>query len=216
MFDLFLEGTSLSENAVEGRRERKKRELRARIYETARQLFLEHGFEATTVAQIAEAADVAQGTFFNHFPSKQAVLAELTNEVSGYLQSMVDQQLARPVSALDRITGFADSVAKEVGQARALARDVLVELMRTSARPGEAYPYLARVRESFSAVLREGQETGDVRADLDATFLAEMVVGALHVGVTNWLVDPGYPLEERLLQTAAFIREAIQARTEPG
>jgi hypothetical protein len=72
------------------------------------------------------------------------------------------------------------------------------------------------VRESFSAVLREGQETGDVRADLDATFLAEMVVGALHVGVTNWLVDPGYPLEERLLQTAAFIREAIQARTEPG
>jgi len=216
MIDLFLEGTSLSENAVEGRRERKKRELRARIYETARQLFLEHGFEATTVAQIAEAADVAQGTFFNHFPSKQAVLAELTNEVSGYLQSMVDQQLARPVSALDRITGFADSVAKEVGQARALARDVLVELMRTSARPGEAYPYLARVRGLFGEILREGQEQGDVRADLDATFLAEMVVGALHVGVTNWLVDPGYPLEERLLQTAAFIREAIQARTESG
>jgi AcrR family transcriptional regulator len=216
MCNFFLEGTVLSENAVEGRRERKKRELRVRIYETARQLFLEHGFEATTVAQIAEAADVAQGTFFNHFPSKQAVLAELTNEVSGHLQSMVDQQLARPVSALDRITGFADSVAKEVAQARGLARDVLLELMRTSARPGEAYPYLTRVREPFSAVLREGQEEGDVRADLDAAFLAEMVVGALHVGVTNWLVDPGYPLEERLLQTAAFIREAIQARTESG
>jgi AcrR family transcriptional regulator len=211
-----VEGTILSENAVEGRRERKKRELRERIYETARQLFLEHGFEATTVAQIAETADVAQATFFNHFPSKQAVLAELTNEVSGYLQSMVDQQLARPVSALDRITGFADSVAKEVGQARGLARDVLVELMRTSARPGEAYPYLARVHGPFSEILREGQEKGDVRADLDAAFLAEMVVGALHVGVTNWLVDPGYPLEERLLQTAAFIREAIQARTEWG
>jgi len=204
------------ENAVEGRRERKKRELHVRIYETARQLFLEHGFEATTVAQIAEAADVAQGTFFNHFPSKQAVLAELASEVSGYLQCMVDQQLARPVSALDRITGFADSVAKEVGQARGLARDVLLELMRTSARPGEAYPYLARVHEPFSAVLREGQQAGDVRTDLDATFLAEMLVGALHVGVTNWLVDPGYPLEGRLLQTAAFIREAIQARRQSG
>jgi AcrR family transcriptional regulator len=206
----------MSEGAAEGRRERKKRELRVRIYETARQLFLEHGFEATTVAQIAEAADVAQGTFFNHFSSKQAVLAELASEASGYLQSMVDQQLARPVSALDRITGFADSVAKELEQAGGLARDVLLELMRTSARPGEAYPYLARVHEAFGAVLHEGQEAGDVRADLDATFLAETVVGALHVGVTNWLVDPGYPLEERLLQTAAFIREAIQARTESG
>ena len=216
MCGFFLEGTALSENAVEGRRERKKRQLRVRIYETARQLFLEHGFEATTVAQIAEAADVAQGTFFNHFPSKQAVLAEVTSEVSGYLQSIVDQQLARPVSALDRITGFAESVAKEVGQARGLARDVLLEVMRTSARPGEAFPYLTRVHEPFTAILREGQEKGDVRADLDAAFLAEMVVGALHVWVTKWLVDPAYPPEERLLQTATFIPEAIQARTESG
>jgi AcrR family transcriptional regulator len=215
-FDLTLEGTFLLVNAVEGRRERKKRELRARIYEAARQLFLEHGFEATTVAQIAEAADVAQGTFFNHFPSKQAVLAELTSEVSGHLQSMVDEQLLLPVSALNRITGFADCVAKELAQARGVAREVLLEVMRTSARPGEAYPYLARVHEPFTAILREGQATGEVRSDLDAAFLAEMVVGALNVGVTNWLVDPGYPLEERLLQTAAFIRGAIQARTESG
>ena len=182
----------------------------------ARQLFLEHGFEATTVAQIAEAADVAQGTFFNHFPSKQAVLAEMTSEVSGHLESMVDEQLMRPIPALDRITGFADCVAKEIAQARGLARDVLLELMRTGASAGEAYPYLERVHEPFTAILREGQAKGEVRADLDAAFLAEMVVGALQVGVTNWLVDPGYPLEERLLQTAAFIRGAIQARTESG
>ena len=127
---------------------------------------------------------------------------------------MVDEQLLRPGSALDRITGFADCVAKEVAQTRGLARDVLLEVMRTSARPGDAYPYLARVHVPFTAILREGQAKGDVRDDLDATFLAEMVVGALHVGVTNWLVDPGYPLEERLLQTAAFIRGAIQTRTE--
>ena len=107
-------------------------------------------------------------------------------------------------------------MAKGVAGARGLAREVLIEVMRTSARPGEAYPYLTRVYEPFAEILREGQENGDVRADLDAAFLAEMVVGTLHVGVTNWLVDPGYPLEERLLQTAAFIREAIQARAESG
>lgn len=206
----------LATAVVEGRRERKKRELRAHVYETARRLFLEHGFEATTVAQIAEAADVAQGTFFNHFPSKQAVLAELTSEVSGHLQVMVDEQLMRPVSALDRITGFAESVGEELEQARGIARDVLLEVMRTSARPGEAYPYLARVHEPFTAILREGQAKGDVRADLDAAFLAEMVVGALNVGVTNWLIDPAYPLEERLREIAAFIRGAIQPRSESG
>jgi AcrR family transcriptional regulator len=211
-----LEGAALAEAAVEGRRERKKRELHARIYETARQLFLERGYEATTVAEIAEAADVAQGTFFNHFSSKQDVLAEITSEVSDHLQGMVDEQLARPVSVLERVAGFANAVANDVSQARVLARDVLLELMRTGARPGEAFPYLAGVHEPFTAILREGQEKGEVRTDLEAAFLAEIVVGGLHVAVTNWLVDPDYPLEERLRQTAAFLTEAIQPQAPPG
>ena len=63
---------------IEGRRERKKRELRSRIYQTARTLFLSQGFEATTVEQIAAAADIAPATFFNHFQSKNALLGEMT------------------------------------------------------------------------------------------------------------------------------------------
>lgn len=198
--------------AVEGRRERRKRELRARIYETARQLFLEHGFEATTVEQIADAADIAPGTFFNHFQSKHAVLGDMTSEVSDRLQAIIDQQLAGPASAQERITGFADCAANEIEQARGLTHDVLLELMRSSARSGKAVPYLSRVHEPFTAILREGQGRGEVRADLDATFLAEMVVGALNAAVANWLNDPEYPLEKRMRQAAAFIGEAIRPR----
>jgi AcrR family transcriptional regulator len=203
----------MAEAAVEGRRERKKRELHERIYEVARQLFLERGFEATTVAEIAEAADVAQGTFFNHFASKQAVLAELTDEVSDHLQALVDDQLARRVSTLERVAGFADSVAEQVIRNRTLAREVVFELMRTGAGPGDAYPYLAGAYEPFTELLREGQRRGEVRSDLDPAFLAEIVIGALNVSMTHWLVDPDYPLEERMSQTAAFLTEAIQPRT---
>ena len=206
----------MAEAAAPGRRERKKRELHTRIYETARQLFLERGFEATTVAEIAEAADVAQGTFFNHFSSKQDVLAAITSEVSDHLQGMVDVQLARPVSTLERVAGFADSIADQLIQTRGLARDVVLELMRTGARPGNAYPYLSGAYEPFTEVLREGQRRGEVRADLDAAFLGEIVIGALNVSVTHWLVDPDYPLQERMRQTAAFLTEAIQPRTPPG
>jgi AcrR family transcriptional regulator len=197
-------------SAAEGRRERKKRELRARIYERARQLFREHGFEATTVEQIAEAADVAQATFFNHFPSKSAVLSEMTGEVFDRLQELVNQQLERPVSAQERIRGFADNVASEIEQARGLARDVLRELMRISAPRDHAVPYVSRVREPFAAIIREGQEEGDVRTDLDASFLADMVIGTLNVAITNWLNDPEFPLERWLRQAATFIGEAIQ------
>ena len=201
--------------ASEGRRQRKKRQLRAHIYETARQLFLKHGYEASTVAQIAEAADVAPATFFNHFSSKSAVLAEMTSEVSEHLQALVDQQLKRPVSAQDRILGFADAVASDVAEARGLARDVLLELMRGRARPGEDAPYLSPVHEPFATMIREGQVAGEVRTDLDATFLAEMVLGALNVAMSHWMNDPEFPLEQWLRQAAAFICEAIEPRTSP-
>ncbi|MCG2620848.1 TetR/AcrR family transcriptional regulator [Arthrobacter sp. I2-34] len=54
-----------------GRRARKKQQTMERIAETARGLFLEHGFDGVTVAQIAAAADVSEQTVFNHFRTKE-------------------------------------------------------------------------------------------------------------------------------------------------
>ncbi len=71
----------MSEPVNEGRREKRKRELRDRIYTVAQELFTAQGFEDTTVEQIAAAADVVPATFFNHFQNKNAVLAEMTTEV---------------------------------------------------------------------------------------------------------------------------------------
>ncbi len=54
-----------------GLRERKKEQTRQLIAETARRLFVERGFEQVTVAQIARAADVAEQTVYNYFPTKE-------------------------------------------------------------------------------------------------------------------------------------------------
>ena len=54
-----------------GRRERKKQQTRSHIAATARRLFLERGFERVTVAEVARAADVAEKTVFNYFPTKE-------------------------------------------------------------------------------------------------------------------------------------------------
>jgi AcrR family transcriptional regulator len=79
----------------QGLRERKKQRTREQIAEAAMRLFAERGYQATTIADIAAAADVAPRTFFAYFPSKEAVVF-----------NNVDRDLARLASALcDRLPG---------------------------------------------------------------------------------------------------------------
>ena len=59
-----------------GLRERKKVRTRSAIQHHALRLFREQGYEATTVSQIAEAAEVSESTFFRYFGSKEAVVLE--------------------------------------------------------------------------------------------------------------------------------------------
>lgn len=56
-----------------GLRERKKEQTRQQISAVARQLFFERGYDAVTVAQIAEAADVSEATVFNYFRTKEGL-----------------------------------------------------------------------------------------------------------------------------------------------
>ena len=199
-------------NETPGRRERKKRARRERIYEAARQLFLEQGYAATTVEQIAEAADVAQTTFFNHFQSKDAVLREMTGEISAHLEAMLQQELATSDTAERRIRRFATQALRALGATEGLAREVLLELLRKASGPGTALPYLASVREPFTLIVREGQSAGDVRRVLFPTLLAELVIGLLNTALLGWLNDPGYPFEKRMSQFVDVIAELIRPR----
>ena len=65
----------------EGRRERKKRETRLRISDLATGLMMERGFDAVTMAEVAEAADVSVNTVYNYFPTKEDLFFDREKEM---------------------------------------------------------------------------------------------------------------------------------------
>ena len=77
------------------RRERKKQQNRQRLLDCAIDLFQTQGFDKTTVDDIAEAADVSRGTFFNYFPTKEHLLDDIgdaaLDDFSGMLPAVCDE-----------------------------------------------------------------------------------------------------------------------------
>jgi AcrR family transcriptional regulator len=197
-----------------GRRERRKLEVRERIYSVARELFSKQGFESTTVDEIARVADVAPATFFNHFQSKQALLGLMTGEVFEVLHTMTSQHLEGEGSSPEKLRAFISSATEGISASRGIARDVLLEFMRSDATPDGPHPYLERVFEPFVALIEQGQRAGEVRSDYDASFLAQMAVGMLNSAITNWLANPDYPVETGLVDAAEFA--LITLRPESG
>jgi AcrR family transcriptional regulator len=152
-----------------GLRERKKREARQHISDVATRLFAGRGFEAVTVAEIAEAAGVAKATVTNYFPRKEDLLLDTQAEAEHLLvEAIRTRPPGQPV----------------VEAVRALLHRLLAERHALSvAAPGAARfgnlvagspALLSRAREQReqleSAVARLlTAETGDpVRADLVA------------------------------------------------
>lgn len=196
-----------------GRRERRKQEIRSRLYEAARLLFNQQGYDATTIEQIADAADCAPATFFNHFQNKQTVLGLMTSEVVCQLQQIIEAEFKHTGSAEQRLVGLATTAANQIAQHHDIARHVMLELVRTRGRPEAQTPYLDQIFEPVEGVLSEGQSNREVRDDHDARFLTRMVIGMLNTAVTHWLADPSYPIERELPRAARFAWEAVHARS---
>lgn len=197
------------EPATPGRRERRKREVRERILAAAARLFLRNGFEATTVDQIAEEADVAQKTFFNHFPTKQSVFEALANGRLALFEDAVVAERRRGSSTRKRLERVFALMADHVSEVKELARDLVLHMMHAPPEAANGSEQLSTLQSAIGPLLRDGQEQGDVRRDHDVAFMTELIVGAFCMIMIQWAKDPGYPIRARLQETARFLGEAV-------
>ena len=88
---------------AEGLRERKKRLMRLQLSDTATRMFLERGFDAVRVAEIAEACGVSEKTVFNYFPTKESLILDRLESTMASLRTGLAEPGVPPVEAALRI-----------------------------------------------------------------------------------------------------------------
>ena len=166
------------------RRERKKRETRQRLLSAALRLFRDQGYDATTVEQIADAADVAKGTFFNYFETKEAILPALATWRLRQLEDGLLPERGAPASPVARIKMALVLVAGDPLANPHLSRRLFAAIMPHQ-QGGDAHPGRTLVRLLADQV-RQAQAAGEIRADLDPDYVAGVIRTLFFQQLVSW------------------------------
>jgi AcrR family transcriptional regulator len=171
------------EPAGESRRARKKERTRREIYAAAMELFLGRGFDAVTIDDICRAADVARGTFFLHFPTKDALLTEYGTEVTAELAERLREHRGGAASALRLALDFlAERATRHAPLVGLMVREAMTRppLLANTAEQGRDLVQL------LAGVVSGGQRAGELRRRTDPALAAAVIVASYLGIVGEW------------------------------
>jgi AcrR family transcriptional regulator len=197
--------------AVVGLRERKKQRTREQIVAAAFGLFGERGFHATTVADIAAAAEIAPRTFFAYFPSKEAVVFHDFDALFASLQETIE---GRPEgeTAIDALRRWLENT---MPTAHAESEEAELRKRMCLDEPGLA-AHQQHLLARLEVLLREG-----VARDLDepADGLRPKLVAAAAVAAMAAIDDEGADKAQSMKvldEALIFLRGGVAALQERG
>lgn len=194
----------------ESRRERKKQETRQRLLESGWRLFREQGYDDTTVAEIAEAADVAKGTLFNYFPTKESLLDQIGLWRIDLLGDRLLEVQDAPESVLGRIKLMMKAMVEEFTADPSLARHMYLARVGAPVHRERAH----RLGSLMHELVVLGQSDGEIRDDVDAHLIARLLMTCWFHHLSRWWHENGDHLEEtQLMHAVDALMEGMEGRS---
>lgn len=169
-----------------GRRERKARETRLRLFRAALQLFADRGFQNVTVEDITDAADVGKGTFFNYFDSKEHVLVVMPELQLGHVAEAVQAAHAGKQSIQSILRHMFHRLSVELGRSPQWARTVAASFLAGDIVRDLVQRRMLVGRTAAASVIVEGQRRGEIDPKLDSTGVALQIQQVLVGTVLLW------------------------------
>jgi AcrR family transcriptional regulator len=190
------------------RRARQRQERRDRLLTAAVELFVERGYDNTTMEDIAERADTARATVFNHFQRKTVFLDEWGQRRRDRAMAAVRAENfeSRPLREL--LTRYLVELARTSVDDRAETVACMGAAIHATNIIGD--PELAR---QFGTFVARAQETGEIRADVKPAEAGLLLASAYFATLSSWVgSDPApFDLEQQLLRMLEMILRGIAA-----
>ncbi|MBB4372315.1 AcrR family transcriptional regulator [Bradyrhizobium sp. cir1] len=183
-----------------GLRQRKLQQTRERLTRAAMALFLERGFEATTIDEIAAAADVSRRSFFHYFASKEDVVSAWQEDAAA---ALVTEILARPADE-SMLTAAENAIAaalKRIDPAEAAAMSRL-KRDNPALHARDQLKYEKLERALAEGLARRARNKSD---QLKARLVAMIATGAMRVGGESWIGEGAREKPE------AFVKRTFDA-----
>ena len=195
---------------MDGRALRAKKLRDARriaILKTARKLFATVGYQAVSIADIIEAADIARGTFYLHFETKQELFGELLDGLVAALRAVMNKvDVSSTVPPFEQLVANVERLIGVLSDNADIARLVLRKDAggdtKLEKKLEEFHEHaLLMISDSISA----GRRMGLVRKDLSLQLAAVCALGSIKEAMERLLLDESLSRRSR----NAFAREIL-------
>lgn len=191
------------------RRRRKRERTASHLSETAFKLFEAHGYDAVSMEQIADEADVAKATLYNHFPVKEALLAHRFRE--DIAAGMAERAVALAAHKnFDQRMRYLLSESAAWHSERRVYMPHYLRFLTSQANYGEAptnsvprdQRFQTDTKQILTLMFQAAQQSGEIETRQTAEQIAWSFEYLLFGAVSAWLCDPNTDLTTRFL--AAF------------
>lgn len=196
---------------------RARPETRERILEAAAEVFAEKGYYAAAVDDIVKVSNTSKGSFYNFFPSKQAIFLALIDRLDARVVERIEKAIAQERGALRKVDAALRAFLDDFARHRRLARILLIE----AAGLGHAFnERLFTTHTRFARLiqkhLQHAVDEGSIPS-IDTELAAFAWLGAVNEVVLRWLYtgEPD-PLEKALPELRSLLLRSVGAPSTPS
>jgi TetR/AcrR family transcriptional regulator, fatty acid metabolism regulator protein len=163
---------------------------RRQILDAAIRVFAHQGFHACRVSDIAREAGVAYGLVYHYFDSKDQVLNELFAERWSLLLAAIREVDERPIAPREKLDAVAGFIIDSYRHDPDLMKVIIFEVTRAANSFGRTHlPEIRQAYELIAKIVRDAQEQGAFRADVDPEFASMWFYGAIEQLLSGWVFE---------------------------